>query len=297
MQLVFNLDVRDHFAADLAEAREAVGDGEETVFFHERNVAGGIPAILKDLGCFLRFAEIAFHHVGALNQQHARGSWSDRLSCVQIDDAHGDAGKRVANFAATPAYLAKSGCAEIAAIHGHHRRALGAAVALKRSNPEGVFEGESDALGKLFRADEHKLQTTEAFRGTAAHVGLQKCRRCDEEGDAILFDEFADDLRIERVGMVDDTDAVSGGHPKRGHEAEGVKEGQDTENLVAAIEHEDLRNLLNVGHDVEVGKHHALGVTGAAAGKDHGGESIDCGRLAAGCFKRHRRTELDAICA
>ena len=63
----------------------------------------------------------------------------------------------------------------------------------------------------------------------------------------ILLDQFADDLGVERIGMVDDADAVDGGHPERGHESEGVEEGQDAEDLVMAVEHEDLRDLLDVG--------------------------------------------------
>ena len=44
--------------------------------------------------------------------------------------------------------------------------------------------------------------------------------------------------------------------------------------LSRAVEHEDLGDLLNVGHDVEVREHHALGIAGAAAGEDDGGQLI-----------------------
>ena len=132
---------------------------------------------------------------------------------VEIDDSDGDAGKRMADFAAACADLAEARSAEVAAIDGDHGRALGAAVALERADAEGVFEGEGDAVGELFCADEDVLQAAEAFRRAAPHVGLQECRRGDEEGDAVLRDQFADDLGVERIGMVDDADAVGGGHP------------------------------------------------------------------------------------
>src|SRR5579863_4054851 len=54
-----------------------------------------------------------------------------------------------------------------------------------------------------------------------------------------------------------------------------MEKGQDAENLVVPVEHEDLRNLLNVRRDVVMREHDALGVSGAAAGKDDGGQVVD----------------------
>ena len=101
-----------------------------------------------------------------------------------IDDAHGDAGQRMADVAAACADLAEAGRAEIAAVDGDDGRAFGAAVAFERADAEGIFEGQRDALGQFFRADEDVLQAAETLRRAAAHVGLQKCRRGDEESDA-----------------------------------------------------------------------------------------------------------------
>ena len=98
--------------------------------------------------------------------------------------------------------------------------------------PKVSSKASGDAIGELFRADQDVLQAAEAFRRAAAHVGLQKGRRGDEESDSILRDQFADDLGVERIGVIDDADAVDGGHPQRSHESEGVEEGQDAEDLV-----------------------------------------------------------------
>ncbi len=166
---------------------------------------------------------------------------------VEIDDFNRDAGKRMADLAAACADLAKSGSAEVAAIDGNNGRALSAAVALEGTDAEGVFKCKCDALGELFCADENVLQAAEAFRRATPHVGLQKCWRGDEESDSVLLDQLTDHLGVERIGVIDDADAVGGRHPKRGHEAEGVEEGQDAEDLVSAVEHEDLRDLLDVG--------------------------------------------------
>ncbi len=152
----------------------------------------------------------------------------------------------MADLAAARAHLAEARRAEVAAIHRHHRRALGAAVALQRANAERIFEGQRDALRQFLRAHQNILQAAEALRRAAAHVGLQKGRRGDQEGHAVPFHQLADDLRVQRVGMVDHAHAVDGGHPQRGHESEGVKERQDAEDLVASAQHEDLRDLLDV---------------------------------------------------
>ena len=68
LQFFFDLDVRDHFAADLAEAAHAVGDGEETVFVLCGDVAGDIPAVAQNFRCFFGLIEIALHHVGAAHE-------------------------------------------------------------------------------------------------------------------------------------------------------------------------------------------------------------------------------------
>src|SRR6185437_6513411 len=54
MQLFFHLDVRDHLAANLAEAAEAVCDGEESIFAHAGNVAGNVPAMVERGSSFVR---------------------------------------------------------------------------------------------------------------------------------------------------------------------------------------------------------------------------------------------------
>ena len=128
------------------------------------------------------------------------------------------------------------------------------------------------------------MQRAKALGLAAAHVGLQERGRSDEERDLVLLNQRADDLRVEWIGVEDHADALHRGQPKPGGESEGMKEGQDAENLVAAAEHEDLADLADVRHDVEVREHDALGIAGAAAGKDDRGQLIHlCGAAFAGC--------------
>ena len=54
VQFFLDLDVRHHFAADFAEAAQAVGDLQEAVLVHRRDVAGDIPAVAQDLGGLFR---------------------------------------------------------------------------------------------------------------------------------------------------------------------------------------------------------------------------------------------------
>src|SRR5215471_1592627 len=48
-----------------------------------------------------------------------------------------------------------------------------------------------------------------------------------------------------------------------------MEEGQDAKNSVVTIEHENLSHLADVGKNIVVGKHYALGVASTAAGKNN----------------------------
>ena len=72
VQLLFHFDVRHHFAADLAETAQTIGDLQEAVFVTRGDITGDIPAVAQDLGDFLRMAELPLHNVGSTHQQQAR---------------------------------------------------------------------------------------------------------------------------------------------------------------------------------------------------------------------------------
>jgi hypothetical protein len=50
LQFLLHLEVRHHFAAQLAEATQAVGDLQEAILVERGDVAGLIPALAQDLG-------------------------------------------------------------------------------------------------------------------------------------------------------------------------------------------------------------------------------------------------------
>src|SRR5688572_13076798 len=68
---LFDLDMRDHLTTELAEARQPVGDSDETMFVHRRHVTGHIPAIADDLSSALRIVQVPSHPVWPLDQQQS----------------------------------------------------------------------------------------------------------------------------------------------------------------------------------------------------------------------------------
>ena len=70
------------------------------------------------------------------------------------------------------------------------------------------------------------MQGAEALRRAAAHVGLQKGWRRDEEGHFVLLYQRADDLRIERIGMEDDADALHRRQPEAAVNPKEWKKGR-----------------------------------------------------------------------
>ena len=112
---LFDSEVRHHFAGDLAEAREAVGDADEAFVVDQRDIAGDVPAVVEDLGGALGLVEIAEHAVGALHQQQAFRIGRQRVEGDGIDNARGDAGQRVAHGAGLVAGLRVLAGAEVRA--------------------------------------------------------------------------------------------------------------------------------------------------------------------------------------
>src|SRR5947208_3378291 len=72
LQDVLDFDVRHHLATNFAEAAQAVGDAQKTVFIHPRDVPGVVPAVAEDLGGFFRLVEVAAHDVRSADKQQSR---------------------------------------------------------------------------------------------------------------------------------------------------------------------------------------------------------------------------------
>jgi hypothetical protein len=158
VELFFDAAVRHHLAADLGEAREAVGDAQEAVVVEQRDVARDVPAVAQGLVREVVATEVALHHVRAADEQHARRVGREVDEGVGIDDAAHDAGHRLADVAAAPSGLVETGGAEVGVAHGDDGRALGGAVALERPDAELVLERVGEAVRELLGAGEDEAQ-------------------------------------------------------------------------------------------------------------------------------------------
>ncbi len=108
LQRFFDAAMRHHLAADLREAREPIGDRQESVFIQRGDVAGHVPTIPHGLLRQILAADVAVHHVRAFYEQHAGFSRRQHLERVGVDDAHGHAGKRLSDGASTRRHLIKA---------------------------------------------------------------------------------------------------------------------------------------------------------------------------------------------
>src|SRR5205807_6339524 len=215
LKQIFHLDVRHHFAADLAEAAQPVGEAEKTLFVHPRDVARVVPAVAKNVRGFFRLVEITAHDVRAAHKQQAwfvRGDW---LHGVWVHDFHCDSGQGMANAAPLGAHLTERSGAKIRGIDGDRGRTFRAAVAFVRANAETIFEGLRNAFRELFGTSHDEAQAAEIFGRAAACVSVQE-RGCGEQhGYRVLANERPDHARIERVRMKHYTDARGGGKAER----------------------------------------------------------------------------------
>ncbi len=132
--------MRNHFAADFAEAAQAIGDAQETVFIDGGDVTGVVPAALQYVRSFVGTIQVTHHDVWPAHQQQARLVDGQRFARFGINDAHADAGQRMADGAAFRTDLAEIGSAKIVGVHRHYRRTFRATVTLQRTDSKMIFK-------------------------------------------------------------------------------------------------------------------------------------------------------------
>jgi hypothetical protein len=159
VQFFLHLEMRHHFAANFAEATQAVGDLNETILVQRGDVAGGVPAGLQHGGGLFGFAEIAEHHIRAAHEQQPGLAERSGRFGFRVHDAHTNARQRMTDFAALGPDLPETGSAKIVRVHRHGGRTFRAAVGFKRANAELIFECGSESVGKFFRADRDEAQS------------------------------------------------------------------------------------------------------------------------------------------
>ena len=142
-----------------------------------------------------------------------------------------------------------------------------------------LLERRREPVGQFFRGGHHEAQAAEIRRRTAAQIDLQERRRRQQERHRVIFHERADGTGIERIRMKHHAHAERGGQAQRAGETEGMEKRQNAENAIAFAKAKHLLQLRDVRSDVVMGQHHALGIAGAAAGKNDRGQRVEDCRL------------------
>ena len=73
---------------------------------------------------------------------------------------------------------------------------------------------------------------------------------------------------LQRRGIVDEVQAADDRIPERDGAAEAVEQGQAAQHGVGARHVQTAAELRDIGDQIAVGEHHALGLAGTAAGKE-----------------------------
>ncbi len=126
-----------------------------------------------------------------------------------------------------------------------------------------------NARRQFFRASHHKTQTSKIFGRDSPCVSLQKRRRSQHHRNLILTHQCADGSRIQRAGMVHDSDSHCARQSQSSRESERVKERQDSQNAVIPVQHKDLIQLLDVRCNVILREQYAFGIAGRSTGKNN----------------------------
>ena len=194
--------MRHHLAADLTEAAQAVGDREEAVRVHRRDVAGRVPTVSQHLGGFLRLPQVALHHVRPLDEQQPRPTKRNRRLGIGIDNARDHTRQWMPDATTLGSDLPKAGRAEVTCVDRHHRRGFSRAIALHRPKAKSILERSGQALRQFLRTGQYKLHATELLRRASAHVDLQERRCGQQERRPILTHQFADASAVDWVRVI-----------------------------------------------------------------------------------------------
>ena len=229
----------------------------------------------NDLRRPLRLVQVAQHPVGALHQQHAFLARRKRLHAFRDPRCARPLPESAApRFRASFRFEISLPSRKSGRVHRHHRRHFGHAVAFQQIDAEGFLEFLAQRLAQFFRAHHHEAQRRELFPRALAHIRSAERGRGKQERAFVFVNQFADDFRVGRIGMIDHSSAGEQRQPDGGHEAERVKQRQHSDDAVALVEREELQHGVDVGRQVEVREHDAFRHSGAAARKDHRGQAV-----------------------
>src|ERR1019366_10039793 len=133
VKLVFDLDMANHFSANLAEPGQAIGNPDESILIHRSNVARVIPATTENLSSLFRTLQISLHDIWAAHQQQSGLAFGCGIKGFRVHNPYTDSGQRMADAGTLGANLAELRCPEVARVNRDGRRAFRAPVTFQWS--------------------------------------------------------------------------------------------------------------------------------------------------------------------
>ncbi len=170
--------------------------------------------------------------------------------------------------------LPHPGIDEIRHVHRDHRRRLRHAVPFQQVEAVLLPEGARNTWLQLLAAHDRIPQRGELLARAPADVGRIEGRRGHQQAGAVALHHLANRLGVGRVRMVGHAASAHQREPQRAGEPEDMKERQHTHDPLFRGHIENPRQRLDVGENIVVRQHHALGHAGASAGEDHRGEAV-----------------------
>jgi hypothetical protein len=142
-------------------------------------------------------------------------------------------------------------------VHRDDRRAFGGAIAFHDAQAEFLGIGRTRFGAHLFRAGKDVAQRVEIIGMRHAGVARQERVRAEHDRGIAIIGQRRDDAVMQRTGIHHRANAIE----QRQHvprEAKGMEHRQRVQHHVRRVEI-DARRELQVGQQVAVAEHHALG--------------------------------------
>ena len=261
----------------------AVHDEDVAVAVFFAHVAGVEPAVAEGEGVFVVLVPVAAHDVGAADDDLADGVGGEFVVVVVEDSDFdvGDGQSGGAGFADT-----------VERVEGDDGGGFAESVAFEEWESEFFVEFDECFAGQGSGAGDGDAEVEEPVDvegDVRVDHGLEELGDADEDGGAGT-DDFFDGVVKWLDGFDEDNAAANG---KRRENADGqhetVKHRKEKGDAVALGFVEDADATADVGGEVGVGEHGALGFAGGAGGVDDDGKVVEgwlgefgrcgCGRL------------------
>ena len=147
--------------------------------------------------------QVALHHVGPADPEHARLAGRQLLARFEVGDLGRDAGHRPADGAFLAVGLKIVDRAAGRNVDRDQRRQLGRAVAFDRPHAELLLELVGQVLRQLLRPADDDVERLEVLRLAAAQIASAGTSACESSIVPLCFcDQLADLPGVERAEVI-----------------------------------------------------------------------------------------------